>query len=144
MPSDYVCAISGKEARETDLVLDAAEDDDLDALPVGWVAVTVRRRGINPAWVALQNTKARVLAQVLAQMATDGATDEERAIAQADAGVLVAAQFYGIDSDTPKYRTEAVDLVIRNPDEDKGVADEWAKIAEVLGFSPAVAEPAGV
>jgi hypothetical protein len=139
MDDDYVCAISGKEAREDELVLDAPEDDELEALPVGWIKVTVERRGVNPAWLAVQGAKARLLAQMQATIPAD-APDEVRMAMTLDAELIVAAQFHAYEKDTPKYVTEAQERYVLSPDADKGVAEEWAKIAQALDFPPAVGE----
>ena len=135
--SEYVCAISGRSPRETELVLDAPEEDDLDALPIGWIRVTVERRGINPLWLAMVATKTRVQAQ-LAQQIDPSLPPEEQAASVSDATMLVNAQFCALEARTPKYVTESVELFVRNPDEDKGVAAEWGKIAEALSFPATV------
>ena len=136
--AEHVCAISGRSPAASDLVQDADENDDLDTLPIGWVRVTVERRGVNPAWLALQGTKARTLANLLGQIPEEAST-EDTAIMRGDMGVLIDAQFVGIESVTPRYTTETVTLFVCDPDEDKGVAAEWAKIAAALGFPAAVA-----
>lgn len=136
---DYICAISGRSPKEADLVLDAAADDDLDMLPVGWVRVTVERRGVNPAWVRILGAKARTLLNLMGQV-PDDASDDAKTIMQDDMTTLVDAQFFAIESATPHYQTETVVLIVRNPDEDKGVAEAWGKVAEVLGFPASVVE----
>ena len=136
--SEHVCAISGRSPAASDLVQDADENDDLDTLPIGWVRVTIERRGVNAAWLALQGTKARTLANLLGQIPEEAST-EDTAIMRGDMGLLIDAQFIAIESVTPRYATETVTLFIRNPDEDKGVAEEWGKIADALGFPASVA-----
>lgn len=137
--SDYVCAISGRSPKDTDLILDADDSDDLDTLPIGWVRVTVERRGVNTAWLALQGVKARALANMVGQV-PDEISEEEKAMFRGDMVVMVDAQFFAIEAATPRYSTESVVLVVRNPDEDAGVAAEWGKVAAALGFPPAVVE----
>ena len=137
--SDYVCAISGRSPKDTDLILDADDSDDLDTLPIGWVRVTVERRGVNTAWLALQGVKARALANMVGQV-PDEISEEDKAMFRGDMVVMVDAQFFAIEAATPRYSTESVVLVVRNPDEDAGVAAEWGKVAAALGFPPAVVE----
>jgi hypothetical protein len=60
--SEYVCALSGVEADEDDLV--ESTDDDLSDLPVGWTKITVQRRLISPRWLEVQDAKKRWAAEM--------------------------------------------------------------------------------
>jgi hypothetical protein len=59
MASEYVCALSGVEADEADLV--ASTDDEAGDLPVGWSRITIQRRVVNPRWIEVQQGKAAVI-----------------------------------------------------------------------------------
>ena len=50
---DYECAFSAKRAEGA---MDY-DGDNLGDLPVGWIALTMKRRVYNPEWTALQQTK---------------------------------------------------------------------------------------
>lgn len=128
--SEYVCTLTGRTAREKDLILDAPEDDDLDALPIGWLKVTVERRGVNARWVEVANRKARLYAQVRSQLAE--IPEEARAEAVADADMAIDAQFFAIEQGTPKYVTVAESVYVRDPDADKQAGEAWSQIAAVL------------
>lgn len=131
--NEYECAISGKVATDSDLVLDDKHDeDDLAELPVGWVRVTVQRRGVNPAWLEIQKRKARQLAGMQAQIPE--LPDAERAEAVEDTRMAVEASFFAIEQGTPKYVTVEDAAYISNPDASKQVAAEWKKIADVLSL----------
>lgn len=130
--SEYECAISGKVAPEADLVLDDNNDEaDLDNLPVGWVKVTVQRRGVNPEWIEVQKRKQRQLAGMKAQI-PDGGSGAERAEQEADVEYAVRAAFFAIEQGTPKYVTVEDVAYVSNPDANKQVGEEWKKLATLL------------
>lgn len=128
--TEYVCTLTGRSAREKDLILDAPDDDDLEALPIGWLKVTVERRGVNARWVEVTQRKMRVRAQLAAQLAE--VPEEARAEAVADAEMAVDAQFFAIEQGTPKYVTVAETVYVRDPDSDKQAGEAWTQIAAVL------------
>ena len=131
--NEYECALSGKVANDAELVVDDAQDDaDLDALPVGWVKVTVQRRGVNPAWIAIQRTKAHHVASIMAQVGDD-MSPEERAAQAEIAEVTINANFYALEAGTPKYVVVEDVAYVANPDTNKQVQAEWVKIASSLG-----------
>ena len=63
--SDYVCALSGVEADDTELV---EGSDDLGDLPVGWTKITVQRRLLNPRWYEVQQAKGALVEVTLSQL----------------------------------------------------------------------------
>jgi len=128
--TEYVCTLTGRTAREKDLILDAPEDDDLDALPIGWLKVTVERRGVSARWVEVQNRKIRLRAQVVGQLSE--VPEEARAEAIADAEMAIDAQFFAIEQGTPKYVTVSESVYVRDPDSDKQAGEAWVQVAAVL------------
>jgi hypothetical protein len=131
--TDYECAISGKYAAETDLVLDDENDEaGLDALPIGWIKITAQRRGVNPAWLEIQKRKARQLAGMQAQIPEGD--DADRAEQIEDVKMAVDAAFFAIEKGTPKYVVIEASCVVLNPDANKQVGAEWKGIASVLSL----------
>jgi hypothetical protein len=131
--SEYECALSGKAAADTDLVPDDKNDEsDLGEMPVGWIRVTVQRRGVNPAWLEIQKRKARQLAGMQAQI--PDLADAERAEAVEDTRMAVEAAFFAIEQGTPKYVTVEDVAYVSNPDANKQIVAEWKKIADALSL----------
>lgn len=131
--TEFECALTGMLADEDDLILDAADGDDLEEQPIGWIRVTIERRGVNPAYVALLQAKERLLANALAGTIPPDMPAEDRAVLEADIRLSVDAQFFAIEQGTPKYVTHEDVVYIRNPDGDKQVSKAWGEIAAVLG-----------
>lgn len=134
--TEIVCALSGKAAREETLVLDAADDDTLGALPLDWVEITVRRRAVNPAWSALQARKARLVeaswAGLAAQLPPE-LPDDEKVEMRADIEASVAVQFAFAESRVEPYLTDEITVHVHA--DDPTVAKEWKKIADTLGVT---------
>lgn len=131
--TEFECAISGKRAPETDLILDDNDDESgLDTLPIGWIKITAQRRGINPAWLEIQKRKARQLAGMSAQLPEGD--DAERAEQLEDVKMAVDAAFFAIERGTPKYIIIEASCVVLNPDANRQVAAEWKGIASTLSL----------
>jgi hypothetical protein len=127
----FRCVLSGREAKDEDLVTDAREDDDLEELPLGWVRVTVERRVLNPAWARLQRHKQIMIERMKAGIDT-AMPPEMRVIEEELVETLVTGQLTMLDQTTPKYLTYEDEAILCDPSVNKQVGDEWKKISEAL------------
>ena len=132
----YVCALSGKAASDEELVDDAADTDALDEMPIGWIRITVERRGVAPEWVEFQTRREKLVAMQLSQLPTD-ATDEQRAEAEADIRFALGAQLSYAESRLARYITLEDTVYVKNPDGDPQVAEAWAEVAKTLPLDQA-------
>lgn len=126
--SDYVCALSGAEANEDDLVEGA--DDDLSDLPVGWTKITVQRRLLNPRWLEVQQAKEALVEVTLMQLPEE-ARDQMRPLIT----VQVDAQFAALEATIEEYTTDTDEVYVAPPESDKALAAEYFDIRERLGLS---------
>jgi len=125
--SEYVCALSGVEADENDLV---EGGDDLGDLPVGWTKITVQRRLFNPRWYEVQQAKAALVEVTLAQIPEE-AREQMRPLIT----VQVDAQFAALEASIEEYVVDADEVYVAPPESDKALAAEYFDIRDRLGLS---------
>ena len=133
--TEYVCALSGKVAPESALVDDGG-DDNLGALPVGWLEITIRRREPNPAWDALLRRKARLTESTwmgIAGQLPEEISDADKAEVRADIEASFDVQFAYAFSQIERYNVE--EITVHVAASDAQVKGEWDKVAETLGLS---------
>jgi hypothetical protein len=137
--AEFSCAITGRPAPDDEVVDDAQDDDDLENMPVGWLRITVERRGVNPEWVKIQAAKHAALEGVMSQVPAD-APEEFRKQTREMQDVVINASFYAYEASIAKYLTFDEEVYVRNPDQDKEAAEGWKGIAEILGLSVGLVE----
>jgi hypothetical protein len=125
--SEYVCALSGVEADENDLV---EGGDDLGDLPVGWTKITVQRRLLNPRWYEVQQAKAALVEVTLAQIPEE-AREQMRPLIT----VQVDAQFAALETSIDEYVVDSDEVYVAPPESDKALAAEYFDIRDRLGLS---------
>jgi hypothetical protein len=125
--SEYVCALSGVEADENDLV---EGGDDLEDLPVGWTKITVQRRLLNPRWYEVQQAKAALVEVTLAQIPEE-AREQMRPLIT----VQVDAQFAALEASIDEYVVDSDEVYVAPPESDKALAAEYFDIRDRLGLS---------
>jgi hypothetical protein len=133
--TEYVCALSGKAAPESALVDDGG-DDNLGALPAGWLEITIRRREPNPVWDALQRRKARLTESTWLGIATqlpEDLADADKAEVRADVEASFDVQFAYSLAQIERYIVEEVTVHVAA--NDAQVKAEWDKIADTLGLA---------
>jgi hypothetical protein len=134
----FVCALSGKAAKTTDLALDADDEDPLGDMPVGWIRVLLSRRMPNPDWLRLQQTKEATITGQISQLAQqipkDTPPDAIRA-AEEHIRVLADVQFHSIEEDTPRYVVVEQAVHIADPTRDPSIAEAWKGIGGALGIA---------
>lgn len=133
--TEYVCALSGKAAPESALVDDGG-DDNLGALPVGWLEITIRRREPNPAWDTLARRKARLTESTwmgIAAQLPEEISDADKAEVRADIEASFDVQFAYAFSQLERYNVEEVTVHVAASDAQ--VKPEWDKVAEALGLA---------
>lgn len=126
--SEYVCALSGVEADEDDLVADA--EDDLSDLPVGWTKITIQRRLLNPRWLEVQQAKEALVEVTLSQI-PDEARDQMRPLIS----VQVDAQFAALEASIDEFVTDTDEVFVAPPETDKALAAEYFDIRDRLGLT---------
>jgi len=133
--TEYVCALSGKAAPESALVDDGG-DDNLGALPAGWLEITIRRREPNPVWDALQRRKARLTESTwlgIAGQLPEDLADADKAEVRADVEASFDVQFAYSLAQIERYIVEEVTVHVAA--NDAQVKAEWDKIADTLGLA---------
>ncbi len=137
----YECALSGMEAKESDLVNDAEESDALADLPLGWLKITVQRRIVNPMWEQVQIRKHRMLRSAESQIPA-GLPEHDKNELLEDAAMHILATFSHLDSKTPKYITLDEEVYISDPSADPQLQAAWDDIGDALGLDILVSEDA--
>lgn len=138
----YECALSGMEAKESDLITDAEESDTLGDLPLGWLKITIQRRVLNPVWQQVQLRKHRMLRSAESQI-PQGLTEQDRNELLEDAAMHILATFSHLDSVTPKYVTLDEEVYVSPPSADPQLQAAWDEIGDALGLDMLVSEDAG-
>jgi hypothetical protein len=126
--SEYVCALSGVEADEEDLV--TGGEDDLDDLPVGWTKITIQRRLLNPRWIEVQQAKEALVEVTLSQI-----PEEAREQMRPLISVQVDAQFAALEASIEEFVTDSDEVYVAPPESDKMLATEYFDIRDRLGLS---------
>jgi hypothetical protein len=127
MMSDYVCALSGVEADDADLV---EGNDDLGDLPVGWTKITVQRRLLNPRWYEVRQAKEALVEVTLAQLPED-VKEQMRPLIT----VQVDAQFAALEASIEEFVVDEDEVYVAPPESDKALAAEYFDIRDRLGLS---------
>ena len=123
MEITYICAVTGT----TDV---AGEKGPLDTVPNEWVRVTIARQVISPKWVAIQQLKDAITANVLNQIPV--AADRE---AQSVAIRLqVEAQYAALEAQTPKYILEEEVAYLAPLEVDPSIQAALNTVRGALGF----------
>lgn len=126
MASEYVCALSGVEADEADLV---TADDDGGDLPLGWSRITIQRRVANPRWNEVQQGKAAVVELTLMQIPEEAREQMRPLIA-----IQVDAQFAALEDATEEYLLDEEVVFVAPPESDKALAKEYLEIRDRFGL----------
>lgn len=125
--SDYVCALSGVEADDADLV---DGNDDLGDLPVGWTKITVQRRLLNPRWYEVRQAKEALVEVTLSQL-----PEEMREQMRPLITVQVDAQFAALEASIEEFVVDEDEVYVAPPESDKALAAEYFDIRDRLGLS---------
>jgi hypothetical protein len=131
MSDELICALSGKPPKEAELVTDGPEDSVLDEAPLGWVAITVTRRLLNPNWVSVQEAKRATYEATMAQV-----PEEYREAQSGLVGMQIEAMYSALETRHPKYVEDEQVSYISDPDEDDQVAEALADLMEGLEMEP--------
>lgn len=122
--SDYVCALSGVEPDEDDLV--EATDD----LPVGWTRITFQRRLPNPRFIEIQQAKAALVEVTLGQIPEE-ARDQMRPLV----AVQVDAQFAALEANTEEWEMDEEVIFVAPPETDAALATEYLELRDRFSLS---------
>ena len=121
MPNQYVCALSGIRAKDSEII-----DGDY---PDGWIEINLTRRYVNAKWEAIQYVKGSLLQQYL--MSIPDEQREEQAMALS---IQVEAQYATLEEQTPMWSEDEVTLHIANPDDNPALFAEYNKLRKMLGL----------
>ncbi len=122
--SDYVCALSGVEPDDDDLV--EANDD----LPVGWTRVTFERRLPNPRYMEIQQAKGALVEVTLGQI-----PEEAREQMRPLVAVQVDAQFAALEANTEEWVMEEEVIFVAPPETDAALASEYLELRDRFSLS---------
>ena len=122
--SDYVCALSGVEPDDEDLV--EASDD----LPVGWTRITFQRRLPNPRYEEIQQAKAALVEVTLGQI-----PEEAREQMRPLVAVQVDAQFAALEANTEEWVMEEEVIFVAPPETDAALASEYLELRDRFSLS---------
>lgn len=122
--SDYVCALSGVEPDDDDLV--EASDD----LPVGWTRITFQRRLPNPRYEEIQQAKAALVEVTLGQI-----PEEAREQMRPLVAVQVDAQFAALEANTEEWVMDEEVIFVAPPETDAALASEYLELRDRFSLS---------
>lgn len=125
--SEYVCALSGVEPDDDDLV--EAEDSAGD-LPVGWTKVTFQRRLPNPRFNEIQQAKGALVEVTLGQI-----PEEAREQMRPLVAVQVDAQFAALEANTEEWVLDEEVVFVAPPETDAALATEYLELRDRFGLS---------
>ena len=125
--TEYVCSLSGVEAEEDELVIDAA--DALGDMPPGWTKVTFQRRLENPRWEEIQQAK-----QALVQASLSQVPEDQREQAAPVVAIQIDAQFAALEGNTEPYVIFEEVIYVAPPELDRTLAAEFYAVRERLGL----------
>lgn len=126
---EYECALSGV----TEEGGFSYADDGMSDCPPGWVQVTMKRRLINPKYVAIQRTKESMIALAVQQIPGN----VSQAVAQAQRAMLtlqVEANFHGLESVTPPFLTYEERVYIAPPESNPDLLEAFNEVREGIGL----------
>jgi hypothetical protein len=126
--SEYVCALSGAECDEDDLVMDD-NGDGLGDLPLGWTRLTLARRVLNPRYEQIQLAKRALVDAALSQM-----PEEVREQTRPLVAIQIDAQFAALEQSVDEYDTVVETVFISPPEDSKIIAKEFFGLRESLGL----------
>jgi hypothetical protein len=128
---DYECAFSAKRAEGA---MDF-DGDNLGDLPVGWIALTMKRRVYNPEWTALQQTK-MAMVQAAEQQLPPNLPAEVTAQQRRMFEVQVKAQFLAMEDRTPPFITFEETIHVSPPETDRELLSAFNTAREAFGMAP--------
>ena len=126
--SEYVCALSGSEAEEEDILSDR-DSDELGTMPLNWTRVTLERRLYNDRWIEIQQAKAALVAASIANV-----PEENHEVVRPMIALQIDAQFAALEAGIPKFETFSEVVYIAPPEEIKVLREEFFAIREKLGL----------
>jgi hypothetical protein len=125
----FVCALSGVEAPELDILPDEMADD-LGLLPVGWTRLVIERRLPNPDWQEVQQVKAMMVEAATQQIPEDQRVPEATRALQ----IQVAAQYAALEDTMSPFLNMKEVLFVAPPEVDPSLAKEFYSIRDRLGL----------
>lgn len=125
--SNYICALSGEQAEDEELVEDSP--DELDDMPIGWTRITFERRLVNPRYAMVQQAKAMLVDAALANVPEE-AREQARPLVQ----IQLDAQFAALEAETAEFSIEREVVYVSDTDQNTLVAKEFDAVREALGL----------
>lgn len=126
---EYECALSGL-SEEGAMSYDG---DQMADCPPGWVEVTMKRRLVNPKYVAIQRTKESMIA-IAAQQIPANVSEEIKQAQRAMMSIQVEATFHGIEAETPPYLTYEERVFIAPPETNPDLLEAFNEVREGIGL----------
>jgi hypothetical protein len=126
---EYECALSGV-TEEGGM---SFADDGLGDCPPGWVQVTMKRRLINPKYMAIQQTKENLVALSMQQI-PDNVPDEVKQVQRTMMEIQVEAQFHAVEAETPPFLTYEEKVFIAPPETNSDLLEAFNEVREGIGL----------
>lgn len=128
---EYECALSGV-TEEGGM---SFADDGLGDCPPGWVQVTMKRRLINPKYMAIQQTKENLVALSVQQI-PDNVPEEVKQVQRTMMQIQVEAQFHAVEAETPPFLTYEEKVFIAPPETNSDLLEAFNEVREGIGLEP--------
>ena len=128
---EYECALSGV-TEEGGM---SFADDGLGDCPPGWVQVTMKRRLINPKYMAIQQTKENLVALSMQQI-PDNVPDAVKRVQRTMMEIQVEAQFHAVEAETPPFLTYEEKVFIAPPETNSDLLEAFNEVREGIGLEP--------
>ncbi len=126
---EYECALSGVSAEGST----SWESDGMADCPPGWVQVTMKRRLVNPRYMALLQTKETIVAIGMQQI-PENVTDEIRTAQRAMMVIQTDANFHALEAETPPYLTYEEMVYIAPPETNPDILEAFNEVREGVGL----------
>jgi hypothetical protein len=123
MNTVFECAVTGMSA-------DGGESGPLGNVPLGWTEITIARQVVNPKWVAIQQLKEVMVANVLNQIQRA----EDRSAQIIAINLQVDAQFAALEASTPKILKLEEKVYLADLAEDEALVEAFDTVREALGL----------
>jgi len=126
---EYECALSGV-TEEGGM---SFADDGLGDCPPGWVQVTMKRRLINPKYMAIQQTKENLVALSMQQI-SGNVSEEVKQVQRTMMEIQVEAQFHAVEAETPPFLTYEEKVFIAPPETNSDLLEAFNEVREGIGL----------
>jgi len=131
MASDIECAVSGIFAEP----VEEFKDDGLGGLPPGWTQIVVKRRSVNPKYLAIQRLKEAMYENMMMQASQQEIPEDAREMQRVAVQLQVEATMAALEAKTPLYNTVTETVFIAPPETDPGIKEVVRTLQDSLALT---------